>query len=242
MDDTTKSEDVGSKAWASKIRSRAKSLAKKSDEIFMDLGKVLYLIWDTPMEGVSAKGPLYEAWGYLSFGDYVEEELKIDRRRAQRLRKIWYVLEVKCAGISPGLKQNLIEQGSTKLRELCRVIDSENAEFWYETTKDLNVKQTVEVISDQEGVKKGSFDEDPAADDDPLDDRDEGSLYNENFKLFPAQQRTMKYAIDAARIERTKRVIASTWRAMQSGHVYPAPSPLHCSSCAYREPCRQWCG
>jgi CRISPR/Cas system-associated exonuclease Cas4 (RecB family) len=48
--------------------------------------------------------------------------------------------------------------------------------------------------------------------------------------------------VDAARLERTRRVVQQTWRAMQAGHVFPAPSPLNCGSCPYRDPCRRWNG
>jgi CRISPR/Cas system-associated exonuclease Cas4 (RecB family) len=43
-------------------------------------------------------------------------------------------------------------------------------------------------------------------------------------------------------VERTKRVVERVWRAIEEGHFYPAPSPLNCPSCPYREPCRTWRG
>jgi len=43
-------------------------------------------------------------------------------------------------------------------------------------------------------------------------------------------------------VERTKRTVERIWRAIQSGHFYPNPSPLNCGSCPYREPCRRWTG
>jgi CRISPR/Cas system-associated exonuclease Cas4 (RecB family) len=48
--------------------------------------------------------------------------------------------------------------------------------------------------------------------------------------------------VDAARLERTRRVIQRTWKAMQAGHVYPGPSPLNCGGCPYRGPCQRWSG
>ena len=47
---------------------------------------------------------------------------------------------------------------------------------------------------------------------------------------------------DPQRVERTKRVIERVWQAILSGSFYPAPSPLSCSSCPYRDPCRDWNG
>jgi hypothetical protein len=48
--------------------------------------------------------------------------------------------------------------------------------------------------------------------------------------------------LDVQQVERTKRTVERIWEAIQSGHFYPVPSPLNCSSCSYREPCRRWAG
>ena len=49
-------------------------------------------------------------------------------------------------------------------------------------------------------------------------------------------------SLNAQQLERTKRTVERVWHAIQSGHFYPAPSPLQCPSCPYREPCRAWTG
>jgi CRISPR/Cas system-associated exonuclease Cas4 (RecB family) len=53
-----------------------------------------------------------------------------------------------------------------------------------------------------------------------------------------------KFAVPAepARVERTRRVAQRVWQAIAAGHVYPAPSPMACGSCGYRQACRQWGG
>ena len=47
---------------------------------------------------------------------------------------------------------------------------------------------------------------------------------------------------DAQRILRTKQVVARVWKAIEARHFYPAPSPLNCPPCPFREPCRSWSG
>lgn len=44
------------------------------------------------------------------------------------------------------------------------------------------------------------------------------------------------------RLDRTKRIVARVWRAIEARHYYPAPSPMNCAGCPYREPCRSWPG
>lgn len=46
--------------------------------------------------------------------------------------------------------------------------------------------------------------------------------------------------VDPAQVTRIKRVVENVWRAIESGHFYPAPSAMNCPSCPYREQCRAW--
>ncbi len=48
--------------------------------------------------------------------------------------------------------------------------------------------------------------------------------------------------VEAVRLDRTKRLVARVWRAIEAEHFYPAPSPMACGGCPFREPCRKWPG
>ena len=48
--------------------------------------------------------------------------------------------------------------------------------------------------------------------------------------------------LDAARLERTKRIIGRVWRSIQAGNFFPSPSPMNCGTCPFRDPCRRWSG
>ena len=47
---------------------------------------------------------------------------------------------------------------------------------------------------------------------------------------------------DQKRLDRTKRVIERVYHAIKDEVFYPAPSPMNCGSCPFREPCRKWPG
>lgn len=47
---------------------------------------------------------------------------------------------------------------------------------------------------------------------------------------------------DVRRIDRTKRIVERVWKAIESQAFYPAPSPMQCSGCSFREQCRAWTG
>lgn len=120
----------GSKAWASRIRRRAKELVEGFDTGYMELSQILYEVWDTPAGGDPNAGPVYKDWGFDSFADYAEKELNLHRRKAERLRLIWYTLEISLAGMDPALRDRLVHLGASKLRDLVRVLTLENAEAW----------------------------------------------------------------------------------------------------------------
>lgn len=48
--------------------------------------------------------------------------------------------------------------------------------------------------------------------------------------------------IDRRRIDRIKLIVQRVWEAIQAGVFFPSPSPLNCSGCPFREPCREWTG
>ena len=49
-------------------------------------------------------------------------------------------------------------------------------------------------------------------------------------------------AADAKQVRRTKRIVEQVWRAIESRVFYPAPSPMNCTGCPFRKPCRDWTG
>jgi len=48
--------------------------------------------------------------------------------------------------------------------------------------------------------------------------------------------------VSRQRIDRTKRIVERVWKAIDTKVFYPAPSPMQCPSCSFREQCRSWCG
>lgn len=52
----------------------------------------------------------------------------------------------------------------------------------------------------------------------------------------------LEAAFDEAKLDRTKQVVENVWSAIESGHFYPAPSPLQCPGCGFRNQCAAWRG
>lgn len=116
--------------WTDKLRTRAKELARDLEHGYMEMAKILYQVYDTPVDGSPKNLPLYSKWGFASFADYAEKELGLQAKKAGSLRRIWYRLEVELAGIPVELKDRIIRMGWTKVRELIRILTLRNADEW----------------------------------------------------------------------------------------------------------------
>lgn len=120
----------GSRAWCKHVRKRAKTLSTEIDSGYMELAKLLYEVYDCPIDGDPKKPSVLSGWGFGSFKDYVETELGLHYKKATRLRAIWYVLEVHLKDLDPKVKERLVRLGSSKMRELVRVLDGTNVDRW----------------------------------------------------------------------------------------------------------------
>lgn len=140
------SEIVGSTSWGSKVRKRAKELTKTLDTGYMELAEILYRVYDTPIDGDPKNPPIFTAWGYPTFAEYAEGELGMHRRKAERLRAIWYVLEVKLDGLPADLKCRIIKLGHSKVREVIRVLSVKNAQEWVEVAEKSSYNEVMNAI------------------------------------------------------------------------------------------------
>ena len=52
----------------------------------------------------------------------------------------------------------------------------------------------------------------------------------------------LEVRFDESKLERAMRVFESVWSAIQSGHFYPAPSPMNCPTCPFSSECNAWTG
>lgn len=144
-------DEVGTKNWVRAVRGKARGLAKDIENYYMSLGEILYKVYDTPIDGDPRNGPIYKAWGYASFADYAEQELDIHRKKAEALRSIWFIMEIKLANLDPAIREQLVKLGFSKMREIKRVLDMDSAKWWAERAPTMNyqtVYNTVKKILD----------------------------------------------------------------------------------------------
>jgi len=136
---------IGSDPWALRVRSRARILASAIDTQYMELANLLYMLYDTPIDNEPRKAPVFTKWGYTNFYDYAEAELGLHRQKANRLRMMWFVIEVELNALVPEWKERLVGLGLHKITELCkstaagvRVMTIRNVEEWVERAEVLS--------------------------------------------------------------------------------------------------------
>lgn len=201
-------DSPGSEAWSTKIRRRAKSLVKSIDQGFMDLAEIVYTVWATPTDGVRHNACVCVAWGYENYKVWAEHELGLHPRKTERLKAIWEHFNVTLAGeITPHMQRKIVALGWTKVRELIRVIDKNNAEQWVEMAENLNHVELCaairQALKDQAKAEQagavGDLDE---GDEDwqgvePPEDIDRFKQLK--FKLTPEQKANVEMALQRAK-------------------------------------------
>jgi hypothetical protein len=140
-------KEPGGEHWARAIRVKAKNLVIRLESGYMELGKVLYELCVTPINNVPGGRPVFASWGFTSFGDYAEKELGIHRKKAERLRNIWYVIEVRLKDLPKDLRNRLTQLGSSKMRVLTRVLDVSNAAAWLDLAESIPYVQLEQKVN-----------------------------------------------------------------------------------------------
>lgn len=139
--------DVGSKPWQGRIRQRAKHLAEQVELGYLELGEILYRIYDAPVNGDPNGGSILSKWGYTNIGEYAERELNLHAKKAQRLVRIFYRVEVELNGFdNPELKARFTRLGWSKARELVRILTKTNAEEWITKAEQVNYTTVAELV------------------------------------------------------------------------------------------------
>lgn len=198
--------ETGTKKWASKVRRRCKELAKELDTGYMEMARLLWQVYDVPVDGDSKNRGWFREWGYDSFGDYAEAELGIQQRQAERLKRVVWVLEAELQGLDPRVRHEIIKLGFSKVRELCRVLTVKNAADWVARAQECSYPELVHVIQTYEKAGEKRRDELEAAGEDPDDymDVDDDEIPPverfefQHFKLFEPQAENVRAALQRA--------------------------------------------
>jgi len=201
-------EAPGSEAWGTKIRKRARTLVKVINQGYMELAEIIHTVWNTTINGEPHNACVTVAWGYENYKQWGEEELGLHPRKVERLKAIWHHLHVTLEGkLDRRIRNKVIDLGWTKVRELIRVIDANNAEQWVEVAENLNYNELCEVIrralEDQEkkdqAAAVGTADDDDEEEfrgHDPPPDMDR--FKQVGFMLTPEQKANVELALERA--------------------------------------------
>ena len=189
---------IGSEEWGDRLRRKARDLATRINREYMDLGEILYTVWDTPIDGDRKKSPIFTSWGFMTFSEYAEQELNLNRRTAEHLRRIYYVIEVELRGLDIQLRRRLINLGRSKARELVRVLNLQNAEEWISVAERVSYKDLLAAIKQKLEEAELSEAINGPPDQVPVPEAEQ-EVKRLQFALFPEQNDNVKLALSRAK-------------------------------------------
>jgi len=202
---TKKRFQHGTHAWAEDLRTRTRELAESLDTGYMTLGELLYTAWDVPIDGA----PTYEIWGHKSFTEYAFKEFGLHRRKAEFLRKIYYVVRKKLK-LHYTKERRLIACGYSKVRELVSVLSPRNVDDWIALAEESSYAQLSEKIklyreaartAAENAERRGLDPEDLEPEVGDVDD-----MTYERFAFFEDQHAVFQQAMEvASRISRSEK-------------------------------------
>ena len=199
-ENTKRQPSVGSEKWSAQIRSTAKRVAKEIDTAYMKLAEVLYTVWDTPINGDPEQPPVFTAWGYQSFHEYAEHELSLQRRKAEFLRRIYYILHVELEAMDTQMRERVAALGFSKVRELVGVLTLDNVQEWVERAEQstyAELSHLIKVYREKQRIAKKQAEVD-GGEVEPVSVPDEQKEVWERFMLFPDQHAIVQEALTAA--------------------------------------------
>lgn len=152
---------VGSKAWAEHKCEEARGLIKGIDAQYIHLGKLLWDLYDIPVDNNPANKPTYSLFGHSKFEEFCDKELGLHPRKAYTLKAIYYRLYIELKDLDPQFRDRIIALGWTKVRGVSRVLTLANAASWIEYAEKHTASAIEKKVSEhlEEARKKKAMEE-----------------------------------------------------------------------------------
>jgi len=152
---------MGSKAWAEGKRDEARAIVGAIDTQYIVLGKILWDLYDIPVDNNPGGKPVYSLFGYAKFEDFCDQELGLHYRKAYTFRSIYYRLHIELKDLDAALRDRIVALGWTKVRGISRVLTMVNALSWVEYAEKHTASEIDKKVSAQldEARKKKAVEE-----------------------------------------------------------------------------------
>lgn len=132
---------LGSETWAAELRKLTQAAFQTTEESYTRLARLLNLVARSTVGGVPGALPIYTLWGFKTFDEWAEQDLKVHPRRARALRAIAECVDHHLAAVPEETRIDLYGLGWGKLRLLVRTLTPNNASKW------LGVAKTVSIVT-----------------------------------------------------------------------------------------------
>jgi hypothetical protein len=132
---------------ALKKHERLLVLKRQAETLYIEMAECLYWMNNN-------RAYRFIDGGYESFGDYVEKSLMFQERKARYLVDLWWWFGVKLEA-NPRLIERIQMIGWSKAKFLVQIVDSENADEWFQIASNLTkneLQKITSTIRKEEGI------------------------------------------------------------------------------------------
>ena len=152
---------------------------KMTEKAYWRLAVALFTVWNESA---------YHEWGYNSFNDYVDNELDMQRRKAQYFVAIagWFSEQ------SESVQAWVKELGWTKARELVGIVDETNANEWRDVAEGSSYRELADRVKEAKANAESESE--------PGSTVDEDKPKAKRFMLFDGQMTNVESALARAKI------------------------------------------
>lgn len=131
------------KEGAKSLRDRALAAARAETRVSIEYAEVLWATYNGAVTIGGSPIPVWEAWDYKSWNDYVERELEIHITPARAYVRMYqkFYIDLK------GEWDEALLVSMTKMLALCKVVKKTNADYWLKRAAKMSCCELNEAIN-----------------------------------------------------------------------------------------------
>jgi len=204
--------DVGSPMWMNRMRENARELSKGLEDKFFPLGEVLH---EVSLSDAQDRKPMYKQWGYNTFKEYCDRELKLPLRKAQYCRSIYQTVEFDLKGVDPSVRKRFLSLGYSECRRLTGVVERTTVNRWTSFAEQVTTRELVQAVKEARLSEDQRHDPLSPTGGQPSDGLPPQELRKDvRFTLSATEEALVKSAL-----ERADAITGGNSKAISLGHI-----------------------
>lgn len=174
------------------LREKTKKYTEAADIAYLNLAGCLYDI---------RKKNTFHKWGFPTFTEYVEKELKSSVRKAEYLIKVWDYYVIGLGNGTDSFLKKVQHIGFTKLKECVDVLKPDNVDTVLKQVEGMSTRKIIDMkkhLAVQDELKDKKSDNTKTGDEMEIDNEKSNKKHSMSFKFFSEQYKAVHDALELA--------------------------------------------